>query len=399
MRQSPVGSSALLEITVRPDVVFVSGQGSWLTDSQGKVYLDFIQGWAVNSLGHAPAALAEAVADQARRLITPSPAYYSDKLLAFADRLVANAPVDKVFFTNCGAEAVEGAVKLARKWGAVHKNGAYEIITFHNAFHGRTLTCMAASGKPGWDKLFEPKTPGFPKAVYNDLDSVARLVTDRTVAVMLEPVQGEGGVIPANDAFLRGVRRLTEERGLLLILDEVQSGMGRTGKLFAHEHAGIVPDILTMGKGIGGGFPLAAMGCRAAVSCFSPGEQGGTYNGSALACAAGLAVLDALLAPGFLDRVEVAGGYLRARLDPVAQDLGYGRVRGRGLLLALDLGRDHAAAVVEGCRERGLLVNNTRPDAIRLTPALTVTHDEIDRCVTILGKVLAEVAGVSTTCD
>ncbi|WP_043632612.1 acetylornithine transaminase [Desulfovibrio sp. TomC] len=393
MHQSPVDSSALLEITVRPDVVFVSGQGSWLTDSQGKVYLDFIQGWAVNSLGHAPAVLARAIAEQAQRLITPSPAYYSDKLLEFAGRLVAATPVDKVFFTNSGAEAVEGAVKLARKWGQVHKNGAYEIITFRNAFHGRTLTCMAASGKAGWDALFEPKTPGFPKAVYNDLESVARLVTDRTVAVMLEPVQGEGGVIPADDDFLRELRRFTQERGLLLILDEVQSGMGRTGKLFGHQHAGIVPDILTMGKGIGGGFPLAAMGCRAEVSCFAPGEQGGTYNGNALACAAGLAVLETLLAPGFLDAVEAAGTYLRERLDPVAQGLGYGRVRGRGLLLALALGCDRAAAVVEGCRERGLLVNNTRPDAIRLTPALTVSQTEIDQCVAILGEALAAAAG------
>jgi len=393
MHQSPVDSSALLEITVRPDVVFVSGQGSWLTDSQGTVYLDFIQGWAVNSLGHAPAVLAKAIAEQASRLITPSPAYYSDKLLAFAARLVAATPVDKVFFTNCGAEAVEGAVKLARKWGKLHKNGAHEIITFHNAFHGRTLTCMAASGKPGWGELFEPKTPGFPKAVYNDLDSVVRLVTDRTVAVMLEPVQGEGGVIAADDDFLRGLRQLTEARGLLLILDEVQSGMGRTGKLFGHQHAGIVPDILTMGKGIGGGFPLAAMGCRAEVSCFSPGDQGGTYNGSALACAAGLAVLEALLAPGFLEGVERAGAYLRQRLDPVAQRLGYGRVRGRGLLLALDLGCDRAAAVVAQCREQGLLVNNTRPDAIRLTPALNVTHEEIDRCVAIMGEALAAAAG------
>ena len=252
---------------------------------------------------------------------------------------------------------------------------------------------MAASGKPGWDVLFEPKTPGFPKAVYNDIASVARLVTDRTVAVMLEPVQGEGGVIPADDAFLRDLRRLTTEKGLLLILDEVQSGMGRTGRLFAHQYAGIEPDILTMGKGIGGGFPLAAMGCKAAFSCFVPGEQGGTYNGSALACAAGLAVLGELLAPGFLAGVDKAGARLRQHLDPVAERLGYGRVRGRGLLLALDLGRDCAAAVVAACRERGLLVNNTRPDAIRLTPALNITDEEIDQGLDILGEALAEVRG------
>jgi acetylornithine/N-succinyldiaminopimelate aminotransferase len=388
-----VDARSLLEVAVRPDIVFVSGQGSWLTDSQGKTYLDFVQGWAVNCLGHAPAVLAKALCEQAARLITPSPAYYNDKMLQLADRLVAAGPVDKIFFTNCGAEAVEGAVKLSRKWGRLHKNGAYEIITFHNAFHGRTLTCMAASGKSGWDTMFEPKTPGFPKATYNDLESVAACINEKTVAVMLEPVQGEGGVIPADDDFLRGLRRLTQEKGLLLICDEVQSGMGRTGELFAHRYAGIEPDILTMGKGIGGGFPLAAMGCKAEFSCFVPGEQGGTYNGSPLACAAGLAVLGELLAPGFLDRVKAAGERLRQRLDPLAERLGFGVVRGRGLLLALNLKRECAADVVVRAREKGLLVNNTRPDAIRITPALNITDAEIDQGVDILGKVLGEIAG------
>lgn len=392
MSKPVVDARSLLEITTRPDIVFVSGKGSWLTDSQGKTYLDFVQGWAVNALGHAPECIARAVCAQANRLLSPSPAYYSDTLLAFADKLTSVAPVDRVFFTNCGAEAVEGAVKLARKWGALHRSGAYEIITFGGAFHGRTLTCMAASGKPGWDTLFEPKTPGFPKAVYNDIDSVVRLIGERTVAVMLEPIQGEGGVIAADPIFLRELRQLTAAKGLLLILDEVQSGMGRTGELFAHRHAGIEPDIMTMGKGIGGGFPLAAMGCKAAFSCFEPGDQGGTYNGNPLACAAGLAVLGELTAPGFLERVRDAGERLRARLDPLATALGYGKTRGLGLLLALDLGRECAAEVVATARELGLLVNNTRPDAVRITPALTVTDDEIDRGVDVLGQALAAVA-------
>lgn len=390
-----VDARSLLEVAVRPDIVFVAGKGSWLTDSQGTTYLDFVQGWAVNSLGHAPDVIARAVCEQAARLITPSPAYYNDRMLRLADLLTAHAPVDKVFFTNSGAEAVEGAVKLARKWGALRKNGAYEIVTFANAFHGRTLTCMAASGKPGWDRLFEPKTPGFPKAAYNDLESVKRCVTERTVAVMLEPVQGEGGVIPATDVFMRDLRRFTEETGLLLICDEVQSGMGRTGRLFAHQHAGIEPDILTMGKGIGGGFPLAAMGCKARFSCFEPGDQGGTYNGNALACAAGQAVVETLVAPGFLERVAVAGERLRERLDAKAQALGYGQTRGRGLLLALDLKRDCAADIVVRARQQGLLVNNTRPDAIRITPALTITDAEIDQGVDILASVLAAAAGRS----
>jgi acetylornithine/N-succinyldiaminopimelate aminotransferase len=250
---------ALMEITARPQTVFVQGKGSWLWDDNGKRYLDFVQGWAVNALGHAPPAVAQALTDQANRLITPSPAYYNDVALKLAKALTEQSCFDRVFFANSGAEANEGAIKLARRYGALHSNGAYEIITFEGSFHGRTLATMSASGKKAFEPLFEPKVPGFPKARLNDIGSVQALISGRTVAVMLEPIQGEAGVWPATDGFLQELRALTEQHGLLLIVDEIQTGMGRTGKLFAYEHADIVPDIMTLGKGIGGGVPLAAL--------------------------------------------------------------------------------------------------------------------------------------------
>jgi acetylornithine/N-succinyldiaminopimelate aminotransferase len=250
---------ALMDITARPPVVFVRGEGSWLWDDSGKRYLDFLQGWAVNCLGHSPPAVVEALTAQAKLLLTPSPAFYNATSLKLAKALVDHSCFDQVFFTNSGAEANEGAIKLARRYGALHRNGAYEIITFDGAFHGRTLATMSASGKKAFEPLFEPKVPGFPKAQTNDLASVKRLINERTIGVMLEPIQGEAGVWPATDQFLRDLRALTKAQGLLLIFDEIQTGMGRTGKLFHYEHADIEPDIMTLGKGIGGGVPLGAL--------------------------------------------------------------------------------------------------------------------------------------------
>src|ERR1700744_1279918 len=233
---------ALMDITARPQAVFVRGEGAWLWDDTGKRYLDFLQGWAVNCLGHSPPCIAEALADQAKRLITPSPAYYNDASLKLAKALVDLSCFDQVFFTNSGAEANEGAIKLARKYGSLHKDGAFEIITFEGGFHGRTLATMSACGKKAFEPLFEPKLPGFRKAKLNDLASVKELINGNTVAVMLEPIQGEAGVWPATDHFLQALRALTEAHGLLLIVDEIQTGIGRTGKLFGYENAGIEPD-------------------------------------------------------------------------------------------------------------------------------------------------------------
>lgn len=383
-------ASALMEITARPPVVFTKGHGSYLWDSTGRRYLDFVQGWAVNSLGHAAPALAETIAEQAATLITPSPAYYNAPSITLAQQLVALSDFDRVFFTNSGAEAIEGAIKLARKYGQVHLDGAYEIITFEGAFHGRTLAAMSASGKKAFEPLFEPKVPGFPKAKLNDLTSVERLITDKTVAVMLEPIQGEAGVWPASDEFLGQLRQLTAAHGLLLIVDEIQTGIGRTGKMFAYQHTDITPDIMALGKGIGGGVPLGALLASERVSCFEHGDQGGTYNGNPLMCAAGNAVVAQVARPGFLDAVSDNGAYLTTRLAALSEKYGLGKPRGRGLLVALDLTADIAGDIASQAMAKGLLVNAPCPDALRFMPALNVTSDEIDEAITILDGVVAE---------
>ena len=385
---------ALMEIAARPPVVFVRGDGSYLWDDTGKRYLDFIQGWAVNCLGHSPPVVAEAISAQAKLLITPSPAYYNDTSLKLAKALTDLSAFDRVFFANSGAEANEGAIKLARKYGALHRNGAHEIITFEGGFHGRTLATMSASGKRAFEPLFEPKVSGFPKARWHDLASVEALINDKTVAVMLEPIQGEAGVWPASDQFLRDLRALTSKHGLLLISDEIQTGMGRTGKLFHYEHTGITPDIMTLGKGIGGGVPLAALLATEAVSCFEYGDQGGTFNGNALMCAAGLAVLEQVAAPDFLKPVAVNGLYLESELQRLSARHGLGEVRGRGLLLALDLRVSIAPLIVAAAFDDGVLLNAPRPDTLRFMPALNVTHQEINLMVGCLDALLTK-AGIA----
>jgi len=379
---------ALMNITARPPAVFVRGEGSFLWDDTGKRYLDFMQGWAVNCLGHSPPEVAEALAAQAKLLLTPSPAFYNGPSLKLAKALADHSCFDQVFFTNSGAEANEGAIKLARRYGALQRNGAYEIITFDGAFHGRTLATMSASGKKAFEPLFEPKVPGFPKAQLNDLDSVKRLITDKTIGVMLEPIQGEAGVWPATDQFLRELRDLTRAHGLLLIFDEIQTGMGRTGKLFHYEHAGIEPDIMTLGKGIGGGVPLGALLATEAASCFEHGDQGGTFNGNPLMCAAGLAVLAKVGEPEFLKAAADAGLYLESELQRISARHGLGEVRGRGLLLALDLKHPIAGSVVAQAFEDGVLLNAPRPDALRFMPALNVTKGEIAGMIDCLDAIL-----------
>lgn len=386
-------SDSLMVITQRPDIVFERGEGSWLYDHTGKQYLDFIQGWAVNCLGHCPPEISQALAAQAGRLLNPSPAFYNGPMIELASLLTANSCFDRVFFANTGAEANEGAIKLARKWGRLHRDGAYEIITFGHSFHGRTLATMSASGKAGWDTIYAPQVNGFPKAPYNDIFAVDALIGPKTVAVMLEPVQGEGGVIPAQIEFLQALRQLTSERGILLIVDEVQTGMGRTGKLFAHEHAAITPDIMTLGKGIGGGVPLAALLAREEICCFEPGDQGGTYNGNPLMTAVGLAVAQRLLTPGFLDSVTARGEYLSRRLHELASKHGLPGERGSGLLRALMLADDSGPQIVQRALEQqpvGLLLNAPRPNLLRFMPALNVSESEIDTMIAMLDPLLAK---------
>jgi acetylornithine/N-succinyldiaminopimelate aminotransferase len=382
---------ALMTVTQRPSAVFTHGQGSWLWDADGRRYLDLVQGWAVNTFGHAPALVREALAEQAGRLLQAGPGLHNDRAIALATRLARLSGLDRCYFTTSGAEANEGAIKLARKFGQVHRGGAYEIITFEHGFHGRTLAAMSASGKPGFERMFEPKVPGFPKAKLNDLASVSALIGPNTVGVMLEPIQGEAGVVEATPEFLRGLRLMCDQLGLLLIFDEIQTGIGRTGELWGHSAAGVKPDIMTLGKGLGGGVPVGALLAREAVCCFVPGDQGGTYTGNPLVCAVGLAVLDAVSAPGFLPAVRARGARLRNGLQRIAARMGGTEVRGRGLLLALDLPLpEQAARVAEALRQRasaetpGVLVNAVRPQRLRFVPALTISDEEIDLALDLL---------------
>jgi acetylornithine/N-succinyldiaminopimelate aminotransferase len=392
MKFSQFNVNVLMEITPRPDLVFVRGEGSWLEDHAGKRYLDFVQGWAVNALGHCAPEIKRALREQAEQLINPSPAFYNVPSLELAQCLTTASCFDRVFFANNGAEANEGAIKLARKWGQVNRQGAYKIITMHNSFHGRTLATMSASGKPGWDKLFAPQVDGFPKADMNDLASVRALVDEQTVAIMLEPVQGEAGVIPASKEFMQGLRQLADERGILLIVDEVQSGMGRTGTLFAYEQFGVEPDIMTLGKGIGGGVPLAALLARQDVCVFAHGDQGGTYNGNPLCTAAGVAVFDALTAPGFMASVQARATQLSEGLRRLSTKWGMGGERGMGLLRVWVLDREEGPTIVEAARKlqpQGLLLNAPRVNLLRFMPALNVTEEEIACMLEQLDEVIA----------
>ncbi|AMP16546.1 acetylornithine transaminase [Collimonas pratensis] len=388
----------LMYITNRPPLVFTEGDGMWMTDHTGKRYLDYLQGWAVNALGHSPQCIQDALVAQSKKILNPSPAFYNAPSIELAELLTANSCFDRVFFANSGAEANEGAIKLARKWGKKNPNPAgqnrFEIITFNHSFHGRTLATMSASGKPGWDTIFAPQVPGFPKAELNDLASVEQLINDKTVAVMLEPVQGESGVIPATREFMQGLRALTKKHNILLIVDEVQSGMGRTGELFAYQLSNIEPDIMTLGKGIGGGVPLAALLAREEIAVFEAGDQGGTYNGNPLMTAVGVAVLKTLLAPGFLQSVKDKGAYLSAELLKLTEKHGLEGERGEGLLRALKLGSDIGPQIVDIARDLnpvGLLLNSPRPNLLRFMPSLNVTTAEIDQMIAMLSDVISQI--------
>lgn len=380
-------ADAIMPITHRPQTVFVSGEGSYLIDQDGERYLDFIQGWAVNTLGHCNKQLVAAIRQQAGQLIHAGPGFYNQPMLDLAALLSANSLFDHVFFANSGAEANEGAIKLARKWGQLHKDGAHKIITFVDGFHGRTLATMSASGKTGWNGLFEPKTPGFVKVPYNDLSATMDAIDSDTVAIMLELIQGEAGVIPATEQFLQNLQSLKQRHNLLLIVDEVQTGIARTGKLFCYQHYDIEPDIMTLGKGLGGGMPISALLAKQAASCFASGEQGGTFNGNPLATAAGQAVLSAVLAPGFIHEINRLSQILTTELTRLADKHQLGEVRGKGLLLALNTGSYHADAVVEEAMRNRLLLNAPRPHTLRFMPALNIKADEIQQMLTVLDQI------------
>lgn len=370
----------------RPDVVMERGEGMYLWDTDGKRYLDFTAGWAVTGLGHSPAVLQKAIALQASTLVHASPAYYNKPQIQLAELITSVSGMDKVFFASSGAEANESAIKLARKHGSINMNGAYEIITLKNSFHGRTLATMSATGKAQWKHLYAPKVEGFKHVPINDLDACFAAVNNNTCAIMLELVQGEGGIHAVDEAYLFGLRKICDMYGMLLIFDEVQTGIGRTGKLFAFEHFGIQPDVLTLGKGIGGGFPLSAMLTKSKYDLFEQGDQGGTYSGQPLAMAAGYAVLQEVLEQNLTDNAERQGQYLINGLRELAREFAISNIRGKGLLLAFDVPEGASTELTAKCFLEGLLINALNPSTIRLSPPLIVTQKDIDDMLTQLRK-------------
>jgi len=368
-------------------LVFVKGKGCRLWDIHGKDYLDFFPGWGVGNLGHCHPKVMQGVRDQISKLIFVPNNYYHPFQAKLAKELIYLSFPGKVFFANSGAEANEGAIKLARKFG----QGRYEIITFENAFHGRTLAALAATGQKKYQAGFEPMPEGFKQVKFNDLAAVKQAVTDKTVAVMLELIQGEGGVNVADKDFVLALRKLCDEKNLLLIIDEVQTGIGRTAKMFGYQHYGVTPDIMTLAKALGGGLPIGVMIARKELSdLLSPGMHASTFGGGPVICRAALGVFKAMQKEKILKNCQNMGEYLLAKLNllkntcPVIKE-----VRGIGLMLGVELNIE-GKQIVEKCRERGLLVNCTHDKVLRLMPALNITKNEIDKAMKILGDVLKE---------
>jgi acetylornithine/N-succinyldiaminopimelate aminotransferase len=383
-----------MQVVGRTPVTLVRGQGVRVWDDEGRSYLDFVAGWAVDSLGHAHPVVAEAVAAQARTLIHTSNQFFTVPQVQLAELLVQHSCLDRVFFANSGAEANEGAAKLARRYGKLRLNGAYEVITTLNSFHGRTLAMMAATGQAKFQEPFAPLPAGFVNVVYNDIEAIKSATTPQTCAVMLEPLQGEGGVNVPDEDYLAAVRDWCDQKGMLLILDEIQTGLGRTGTLFAYERYGVEPDIMTLAKGLASGIPIGALLAKEAVSVFSAGEHGSTFGGNPVACAAGYATLKFIIENNVPAQVGALGEHLMAGLRKLRQQHpSVTDVRGRGLLVAVQFGEDIATAVAQACLERGLLVNRLKPNALRFMPPLIISQDEIDEALDILDKALASVAG------
>ncbi len=386
-----VANQALLFVTSRPPVVMASGQGMYLVDTEGKKYLDFVGGWAVTCLGHSPEVIHRALAVQSQMLVNASPAFLNKPMIELADLLTRISGFERVFFASTGAEANESAIKLARKYGEKQLNGAHEIVTAMGGFHGRTLATMSATGKEGWRTLFEPKIPGFIHVPWNDSRALERAVTERTCAIMLEPIQGEGGVNPALPRYLKRLRGYCTEKKILLIYDEIQTGIGRTGKLFCFEHTNTRPDIMTLAKGLGGGFPVSAMLAAENLNIFDPGDQGGTFCGQPLAMTVALAVLREVIEKDLSGNADRMGRYLSERLEKFVACFGIHHIRGQGLLVAFDLPKPLGEQVVQACRELGLLVNSPQPSTVRLMPPLIVERGHIDAAMDILGKALSKI--------
>jgi predicted acetylornithine/succinylornithine family transaminase len=373
----------------RQPVVIVRGEGTRAWDADGKEYLDFTAGWAVNNLGHCHPTITQAIVEQANTLLQTSNQFYTTPQLRLAQLLVENSCLDKVFFGNSGAEALEGAVKLARKYGKKNRDGAYEVITAYNSFHGRTMTMVAATGQPHYQEAFQPLTPGFVHADYDNVEAVMEATTERTAAVMLEPVQGEGGVnVPQPDYFKR-IREWCDSQNLLLVLDEVQTGMGRLGTLFGYEQFDVEPDVIALAKGLGGGVPIGAFMSKDRCMALEPGDHGSTFGGNPLTCAAAYASSKYIVDNDIPGNTQAMGSHLMRALDGVKSHHDYiTDVRGMGLLIALEFNDNISGKVISLCNEEGLLLNAVRPNAIRFMPPLTVTSQEIDGAVQRLESAL-----------
>jgi acetylornithine/N-succinyldiaminopimelate aminotransferase len=375
----------------RQQVCFVRGQGIKLWDDAGKEYLDFLAGIAVVGLGHADPAVSQAICNQALNLTHVCNLYYTEPQAAVAELLVKNSFADRVFFCNSGAEANEGALKLTRLWGKKYLHGAYGVITMYGSFHGRTMKTLSATGQEKIQKGFEPLAPGFTHVPYGDLDSLDKAWDDNTCAVLLEPVLGEGGVVLPPDDYLAGVRKLCNDRGALLLFDEIQTGLGRTGKLFAYEHSGVAPDIMTLAKGLANGLPAGAVCATGkAAELFTPGTHGTTFGAGPVIMEACRVVLESLTQPGFMERVEGTGVYFLERLRMLAhkQQDKIVEARGLGLMLGLEL-KAPGAPLVAQLLERGFVVNCTQDKVLRFLPPLIVAQEHIDALMDALEEVLA----------
>ena len=378
-----------MQVARRQPLVLVKGSGTRIWDDTGKEYLDFTAGWAVDTLGHCHPSLVKAIEEQAKTLIQTSNQFFTVPQLKLAESLVENSCLDRVFFCNSGAEANEGVVKLARKYGRLNRGGAYEVITALNSFHGRTLTMAAATGQPNYQKEWHPLAPGFVNVPYDDIDAIKQATNGNTCAVMLEPVQGEGGVNVPSASYLKQVREWCDENNLVMILDEVQTGVGRLGSLFGYEQFDVEPDAITLAKGLGGGMPIGAFMSKDQFSVLSPGDHGSTYGGNPLACAAAHAVVDHVIHNNITEHVKTVSQHffdglhqLQSKHDIITE------IRGLGLLIAVQFREEISAQVVSSANDQGLLLNPVRPNAIRLMPPLTVTSEEIDGALKLLDAAL-----------
>ncbi len=379
----------------RQPMALVRGEGVRVWDTDGKVYLDFVAGIAVNVLGHCHPAIVKAVQEQVTQLVHVSNLYYNVRQIELAELLGQLSGGMRSFFSNSGAEANEGAIKLARKFGRVHRDGAYEVISMERSFHGRTLATTAATGQASYQATWVPLPDGFKQVPYNDLEAVKVAVSDNTVAILLEVVQGEGGIWPGDKDFIQGVRQLCDERNMVMICDEIQTGMGRTGKFFSWEHFGVVPDIVTMAKGLAGGVPIGAMLTGPRSDLFAPGDHGTTFGGNPLASAAGIATIKTILDENLLENAAKMGSYWNSKMQAFCEKYAFiDSPRGLGLMQAVNVKHELAPTIVQQALEHGLLLNALGPSTLRVVPPLIVTTEDVDEATELLDQALTDVANM-----